>query len=251
VSQVIVLDAEGRQLSSTSESKARRLVEVGKAVFVRQEPPTIQLGYRIQVPPRPDPQPAERPGAGRRILLHVCCAPCATYTVKRLRELRFDEVSACWYNPNVHPFGEHELRRRVLARYAEQIELPVIWEPDYEIVGFMRAIGGHERFRERCTICYRLRLERTAQMAARGGFDAFTTTLLISPYQDQSAICAIGKEMSGAYGLEFYYENFRRGWAEHGRIAREHGLYSQRYCGCVYSEWEAQDRNAATLVREE
>jgi predicted adenine nucleotide alpha hydrolase (AANH) superfamily ATPase len=251
VSQVIVLDARGRQLSATSESKARRLVEVGKAVFVCQEPPTIQLGYQVQVPPRSAPQRAERPGEGRRILLHVCCAPCATYTVKRLRELGFDEVSGYWYNPNVHPFGEHELRRKTLAQYAEEIGLPVIWEPDYEIVGFLRAINGRERFRERCAVCYRIRLERTAQVAARGGFDAFTTTLLISPYQDQSAICVIGQEMSSAYHVEFYYENFRHGWAEHGQMAREHGLYSQRYCGCVYSEWEAQDRNAATLAIEE
>jgi predicted adenine nucleotide alpha hydrolase (AANH) superfamily ATPase len=250
MSRVIVLDARGRQLSPTSESKARRLVEAGKAVLVRQEPPTIQLVYRVQISRRPAPPPAERPGKGHRILLHVCCAPCATYTVKRLRELGFDEVSGCWYNPNVHPFGEHELRRKALVQYAEQIELPVIWEPDYDILGFMRAISGHERFRERCAICYRLRLERTAQVAAREGFDAFTTTLLISPYQDRSTICAIGQEMSSAYDLEFYYENFRRGWAEHGRMAREHGLYSQRYCGCVYSEWEAQDRDAATLVRE-
>lgn len=240
-----VLDAEGRELARTSEGKARRLVEDGRATIVHLEPLTIRLGYRVHIP-KPQPQPDAYSGRGRRVLLHVCCAPCATYTARRLRELDFDELVGLWYNPNVHPFSEHERRRETLVQYAQQIELPVIWEPGYEIVDFLRAINGRERFRERCGICYHLRLERTAQVAAREGFDVFTTTLLISPYQNQSAIRAIGVELAGIYGVEFYDENFRRGWAEHGRMTREYGLYSQRYCGCVYSEWEAQDRSAAT-----
>lgn len=248
--KAIVLDAGGRKLSLTSEDKARRLVEDGKAAIVCLEPLTIQLSYRVHAP-EPQPKPDGAPGEGQRVLLHVCCAPCATYTVKRLRELGFDEVVGHWYNPNVHPFSEHERRRETLAQYAQEIELPVIWEPGYKLLEFMRAIQTQEQFRVRCAICYRLRLERTAQVAAREGFDAFTTTLLISPYQDQATIRAVGTELAVVYGLEFYYENFRRGWAEHGRMTREHGLYSQRYCGCIYSEWEAQDRNAATLVRAE
>jgi len=246
MTQVTVLDAKGRRLSPTSEAKARRLVEDGKATVVRQEPLTIRLSYEVQVPPRP--QPVDLPGKERRILLHVCCAPCATYTTRRLRELAF-EVTGYWYNPNVHPFSEHERRRETLVQYAQQFDLPVIWEPGYEIVGFMRAINGQERFRTRCKVCYRLRLERTAQVAAREGFDAFTTTLLISPYQDQATIRAIAEQTAARHGLSFYFENFRRGWAEHGQMTREHGLYSQRYCGCVYSEWEALDRNAETFPR--
>ena len=194
----------------------------------------------------PLPQPEALPGQGKRILLHTCCAPCATYTVKRLRELAFD-VTGYWYNPNVHPFSEHERRRETLARYAAQIDLPVLWEPGYEVVPFMRAINGQERFRVRCPICYQVRLERTAQVAASEGFDAFTTTLLISPYQDQKTIREIGERAAAMHGLDFYFENLRRGWAEHGKMTREHGLYSQRYCGCIYSEWEALDRQAATL----
>lgn len=246
MSKAIVLDAGGRKLSFTSETKAHRLVQSGKASIVQREPLTIRLGYEVRLP-KPQPKSGEYRGEGR-ILLHVCCAPCGTYTVKRLRELGFDEVVGYWYNPNVHPFGEHERRRETLAQYAHEIDLPVIWEPGYEVVEFMRAIHKRERFRVRCAICYRLRLKRAAQAAAREGFDAFTTTLLISPYQDQPAIREVGQEMADAYGLEFYYENFRRGWAEHGRMTREYGLYSQRYCGCLYSEWEALDRNAATLT---
>ena len=196
------------------------------------------------------------PGEGRRILLHVCCAPCATYTVKRLRELAF-EVVGYWYNPNVHPFSEHERRRETLAQYAKEIDLPVIWEPGYEIVPFMRAIHGQERFRVRCKVCYQMRIDRLAQVAAAEGFDAFTTTLLISPYQDQAAIREIGERVAARHagearlGPTFYFENLRRGWAEHYHMTRQHGLYSQRYCGCIYSGWEALDRKATTYPRKE
>lgn len=175
----------------------------------------------------------------KRILLHICCAPCSTYSVKSLREGGW-EVTGHWFNPNIHPYSEHEKRRGTLARYAEEIALGVLWEPGYEMPAFLRTVVGHERFRERCSLCYRLRLERTAQVAAAQGYDTMTTTLLISPYQDQQALRSIGEELASAYGLQFYYEDFRQGFAEHYRLARGHGLYMQRYCGCIYSEWEAE-----------
>jgi len=184
-----------------------------------------------------------------KLLLHVCCAPCATYSVRRLRDLGF-QVAGLWYNPNVHPYSEHERRRETLAQYAGEIDLPVIWAPEYEVVGFMRAISGHERYRERCRICYQMRLERTAMTAAEGGFDSFTTTLLISPYQDQEAIKELGEAASARHGISFFFENLRRGWADHYDLVREHDLYSQRYCGCLYSEWEALDLSADTYPRE-
>ena len=246
MSWAIVLDAKGRRLSATDVDKARRMVAQGRARLVGEEPLTIQLGYEVQAPTRPEPEPEAPVGEGRSILLHVCCAPCATYCAQRLRELSFS-VMGYWYNPNIHPYSEHEKRRETLVRYAGEVDLPLIREPGYEMVGFLRAVVGREQFRERCRICYRMRLERTAQIAAREGYDAFTTTLLISPYQDQAAIREIGEELAEQYGVSFYFENFRRGWAEHGQMVREHELYSQRYCGCVYSEWEALDRSAFTL----
>ena len=185
------------------------------------------------------------PLARRRLLLHICCAPCATYTVRRLRDEGAD-VTGHWYNPNIHPYGEHERRREALVGYARDIELPVIWEPGYDMPAFLRAVVGDERYRQRCEVCYRIRLERTAQAAAQGGFELYTTTLLISPYQDVEAIRRIGDELAGCYGVGFYVENLRRGFAESHRLAREAGLYRQKYCGCLYSEWEVLDRQAAT-----
>ena len=239
-----VLDARDKPLSPCREEKARRLVAEGEADLVSEEPLTIRL-HRVVDIPEPQEQEKVNPVEGKRVLLHICCAPCATYTVKRLRALGA-EVMGHWFNPNIHPYSEHERRRKTLVRYAKEIDLPVIWEEGYEMPEFFRAVVGHETFRERCAICYRLRLERTAQRAAEEGFDFFTTTLLISPYQDQDSIREIGKARAKKYGVAFYFENFRRGFAEHYELARAHDLYMQDYCGCIYSEWEAKDENAST-----
>ena len=245
--RAIVLDAEGRELSPTSIEKARRLVAAGRATLVSESPFVIRLGYAVHLPPKPE-SAEEDIGEGKSILLHVCCAPCGTYTVERLRELGF-AVTGFWYNPNIHPWSEHERRRETLARYASEVDLPMIWAEGYEMPTFLRAVAGHERFGERCAICYRMRLQRTAQVAAGRDFDAITTTLLISPYQDQALIRRIGETAAAEHGVTFYFENFRRGWARRGHLAREHDLYQQRYCGCVYSEWEAGDPTAWTHPR--
>ena len=231
-----------------AKKKARRLIGEGKASLVSEDPLTVQLAYTVDLPVATEPTPVDLPGKGKRLLLHVCCAPCGTYSVERFRELGFT-VSGLWYNPNVHPFSEHEHRRQTLVDYAAQVDLPLIQEPGYEVVAFMRAIQGHERFRERCAICYQLRLGRTALVAAREGFDAFSTTLLISPYQDQDTIRIVGEHAAAQYGVAFVFENLRRGWAAHHQMVRDCELYSQRYCGCLYSEWEALDRHAETHPR--
>ena len=246
--KAIVLDARGQRLSTTSEKKARRLIGEGKASLVSENPLTVQLTYAVDLPVVPKPEPDPLPGKDKSLLLHVCCAPCGTYSVARFGELGFT-VSGLWYNPNIHPYSEHERRRQTLIDYAAQTDLPLIQEPGYEVVAFMRAIHGHERFRERCAICYRMRLERTALVAAREGFDTFSTTLLISPYQDQETIRTLGERAAEHHGGSFVFENLRRGWAAHHQMVRDCELYSQKYCGCLYSEWEALDRYAETHPR--
>jgi predicted adenine nucleotide alpha hydrolase (AANH) superfamily ATPase len=244
---VIVQDMRGLFLAPCSIERAQALVQAGKATWVGQEPRVIRLKRAVELP-EPERPPEVASLNDQRVLLHICCAPCATYVVARLRELGA-EVCGYWYNPNVHPYAEHTRRRETLARYAQEINLPVIWESGYEMPAFLRAVVGHERFGQRCALCYRMRLERTARAAAQHGFDRFTTTLLISPYQDQEIIKQLGEELGAEHEVAFYLENFRRGFAEHHRLAREHGLYMQRYCGCIYSEWEAQDPQAWTRRR--
>ena len=178
---------------------------------------------------------------GKAILLHVCCAPCSTYTITQLRSQGFG-VTGFWYNPNIHPWLEHEKRHESMVSYAEEIRLPMIRYEIYEMPLFLRAVVGKERFRQRCSICYRLRLEKTAAVAEEHGFDAITTTLLISPYQDQEMIQRMGEQIARQHGLEFHYENFRQGWSERGHMTRTHDLYRQQYCGCIYSEWERYNK---------
>lgn len=230
-----VLDAEGRELSPCAVERALRLVAQGKAELLSAEPVIVRLKRTVVISA---PKAAASPLLGKRILLHVCCAPCATYSARRLQE-EGATVTAYWYNPNVQPYSEHERRRESLAHYGAEVGLPVVWEPGYDMVTYLRRVTGHERQGERCALCYEQRLERTAQRAAELGMDAFCTTLLISPYQDQVLIRRAAEAAGARYGVTFYFENLRRGFAEHHRLAKEHGLYLQSYCGCVYSEWEA------------
>ena len=239
----IVLDASGQRLSPCSLEKARHLLAEARATLISEDPFTIQLPYAVARKTQPSAMQGQIEAHGRRLLLHICCGPCSTYPIRHLRDQGFS-VTGLWYNPNVHPYSEYERRRECVRTYVEEVNLPVIWSKEYDISAYFDAVAGHEARGERCTLCYRLRLERTAQVARELHFEAFTTTLLISPYQEQAAIRSVGEELADRCGITFHFENLRRGWHERGRVARQHGLYQQRYCGCVYSEWEADVQRA-------
>jgi predicted adenine nucleotide alpha hydrolase (AANH) superfamily ATPase len=232
-----VLDSDGRRLSPCALDKAERLLADGKASLVCEHPLTIQLSYPVEFAAVEESPQELKVADGKSILLHVCCAPCSTYTAGRLQEQGF-EVAAFWYNPNVHPFSEHERRLAAMEKYAQSAELPLMRHSGYEMIEFLRMVVGQEKHGERCRLCYQMRLRRTAEVAAAEGFDAFTTTLLISPHQDQDLLREVGELAGDECGVGFYFENFRRGWSERGRLTREHELYRQQYCGCIYSEWE-------------
>ena len=170
-----------------------------------------------------------------QILLHCCCGPCTTYTFEWLTRNDF-EVSGLWYNPNIHPFTEHQQRLDSMKKLAGQLDMPLIITEGYDMVKYFQSVAGKEG--NRCPVCYRLRLEETARIAAKKGFPAFTTTLLISIYQDQELLRSIGAEVGCQHGVEFYYHDFREGFRQSQTMAREYDLYRQKYCGCVYSEWE-------------
>ena len=169
------------------------------------------------------------------ILLHACCGPCSIYVVKRLQEQDY-KVTAFWYNPNIHPFREHQRRLEAMQVFAESKKLPLIIEEGYDILKYFQAVVGHES--DRCTDCYRLRLGQTAEVAGQMELDSFTTTLLISPYQNHDLIRELGNRVGDDFNINFHFEDFSPGFRESHRMARELGLYHQGYCGCVYSEWE-------------
>lgn len=183
-----------------------------------------------------------------KLLLHVCCAPCTTFTLRKLREMNID-VSGYFYNPNIHPYREFKKRLATLRDFALREDLVLEIDNEYGLTEYLRQVVFHEK--ERCTICYRMRLEKTAIQALKSGADAFSTTLLYSRYQDHAAIKETGKEMAEKYGIEFYYDDFRVGWQEGIDRAVAMDLYRQPYCGCIYSEQERYDKKLQKELRKE
>jgi predicted adenine nucleotide alpha hydrolase (AANH) superfamily ATPase len=171
--------------------------------------------------------------------MHVCCGPCALYPLEVLRD-EGHEVHGYFFNPNIHPFSEYSRRRDTLKAYAETEAWPVIYAREYPVEEYFRLVAYRET--ERCRFCYLLRLKRAAGVAKRGGFDAFTTTLLVSPFQKHETIREVGEAVAGKYGIGFFYRDFRKGFKEGVKRSKELGMYRQQYCGCVYSEKERLSR---------
>ncbi|MCX8034385.1 MAG: epoxyqueuosine reductase QueH [Thermodesulfovibrio sp.] len=171
-----------------------------------------------------------------KILLHTCCSNCAIYPIQALKNKGF-EITLYWYNPNIHPYTEYRLRLDSLKKLEQLWKLDVIYDEDYrEFYKFIRMVSGKEK--ERCLICYRLRLYETAKKAVKLGFSYFTTTLLVSPYQNFDKIIKIGKELGEQCGIDFVNDDFRSGFKKAMNIGKVLELYKQRYCGCIYSEAE-------------
>ena len=169
-----------------------------------------------------------------KLLMHTCCAPCSVYCIDSLRNEGIEPV-VYWFNPNIHPYTEYKMRRDTLKEYTKSIGVEAIFQENYGLREFCKNVIGD--LENRCTqYCYRARLEETAQYAKEHGFDAITTTLLVSPYQKHEELKKLGEEIAKKYQLEFVYRDFRVGFREGQAKARELGLYMQKYCGCIFSE---------------
>ena len=170
-----------------------------------------------------------------KLLLHICCGPCAIYPVKELRSSGV-EVTGLFYNHNIHPYTEYKLRMDAVRSYAQMVELEVVYREEYQLEEFLSHVAGEPA--SRCGYCYRSRLEETAKAAAELGFPCYSSTLLYSRYQNQDLIREFGVKLGERYGVKFHYEDFRSGWQEGINLSKEMGLYRQKYCGCIYSEKE-------------
>ena len=186
-----------------------------------------------------------------RLLLHGCCAPCSSYVLEALTPA-FD-IDVFYYNPNIAPRAEFDRRARELDRLAAALPhgnaLRVI-VGDYDNEAFMAMCRGHEGDPEggaRCALCFRMRLEASAKLAARLGCDYFTTTLTISPLKDAQLLNAIGAEQGRREGVAWLWSDFKKknGYKRSCELSLEYGLYRQDYCGCVFSKRERDLRNAA------
>lgn len=185
------------------------------------------------------------------LLLHSCCAPCSSYVLEYLS--RYFNITVFYYNPNLDTRGEYERRvgeqERLIREMPFEHEVKLI-VGDYDTDKFHEISKGLEDVPEggeRCFKCYRLRLEETARMAKKGGYDYFTTTLSISPLKNAKKLNEIGAELAEKYGVNYLFSDFkkREGYKRSCELSAVYSLYRQNYCGCEYSKAEAQRREAA------
>lgn len=178
------------------------------------------------------------------LLLHSCCAPCSSYVLEYLSD--YFKITVFYYNPNIYP--EEEFTKRVKEQERLIMNLPVknkvdFLKAEYFSDEFYNAVKGLENIREggeRCFKCYRLRLEKTAELAKKMGFDYFTTTLSISPYKNAAKLNEISAELSEKYGVKNLPADFkkREGYKRSIYLSEQYGLYRQNYCGCIFSQRE-------------
>ena len=177
-----------------------------------------------------------------RLLIHGCCAPCSSYCLEYLSQ--YFSITLYFYNPNIFPESEYSLRSEEVRRFISEMDFkhPVDFvEGKFDPKEFYDAVKGYENEKEggeRCFRCYRLRLESTAKLAKEMGFDYFTTTLSISPLKRADKINEIGEEIAEIYQVRHLPSDFKKknGYKRSTELSKEHGLYRQDYCGCVFSK---------------
>ncbi|UCG77305.1 MAG: epoxyqueuosine reductase QueH [Nitrospirota bacterium] len=172
-----------------------------------------------------------------KLLMHICCSNCSIYPLQQLQKDGMS-IYGLWYNPNIHPLSEYNERMDSLKTLQDEVGLDVEYIDDYGLIDFVRNVVGRET--DRCEYCYYTRLEETAVKAKENGCDAFTSSLLVSPFQKFELLMKTGNEIAIKHDIEFLDRDFRSGYRIGREMAKEMGLYSQKYCGCIYSE---MDRN--------
>ncbi|MBR5230285.1 MAG: epoxyqueuosine reductase QueH [Firmicutes bacterium] len=183
----------------------------------------------------------------RSVLLHSCCGPCSTACIERL--LPDYKVTIFFYNPNITDREEYERRKEAQIKFLEEYNAGLSDEDKVEFIegeyipdDYYEVCAGYSEEPEggkRCTECFKLRMERTAQVALKTGKMVFGTTLTVSPHKNYMLISAIGTELAKAYGIEFLDMDFKKkaGFQRSIELSKEYELYRQNYCGCEYSKW--------------
>lgn len=186
-----------------------------------------------------------------KLLLHICCGPCSCYPVKVLREKGIEPVGY-FFNPNIHPYVEWEKRLKTAKEFAEKTGLEFYVDENYRLREFLKkALPAEALPNGRCTMCYTWRLKEAARYAAEHGYEAFTSTLFYSIYQQHDLMKQTAEHFAKKYGVAFYYEDFRSGWQEGIAISQELELYRQPYCGCIFSEEERYSKAIRKQRRKE
>ena len=183
----------------------------------------------------------------KKLLLHSCCAPCSSHVISFLT--KYFDITILYYNPNISPRSEYEKRKQEQIKLLEMIEtknkLDYI-DCDYDNDLYNEKVKGYESCKERgerCTICFNLRLQKTALLAKENNYDYFCTTLSVSPYKNSKLINEIGEKLEKEYNVKWLYSDFKKdnGYKNSIELSKKYGLYRQDYCGCIYSKIEKEN----------
>lgn len=178
----------------------------------------------------------------KKLLLHVCCAPCSTSVLETLRP--YFDISLYFYNPNMDSKEEFDRRLKEAQRLVKETGFAKeVMDVGYDSQEFLQAISGLEQEQEgalRCHKCFELRLASSARYAKEQGFDYFTTTLTVSPRKDAQVLNKLGMDIAQREGVLFLPSDFKKrsGYLRSVQLSKEHDLYRQDYCGCVFSKAE-------------
>lgn len=172
-----------------------------------------------------------------KLLLHICCAPCLIWPHEVLKN-NFN-LTGFFYNPNIEPQDEYKNRICAVQNYTQEINLETVYpESNTDTEDFLKNIENNLDKPKRCQLCWQMRLKKTASFAKENNFDYFSSTLLVSPYQNHELLKKIAQEVAREYNIEFYYQDFRPGFRNAYNKAKLKGIYRQKYCGCIYSRNE-------------
>jgi len=184
-----------------------------------------------------------------KVLLHSCCAPCSGEVIEAIHASGI-ALTIYFYNPNIHPKKEYDLRKNENIEFAKKMGIPFV-DADYDPETWFEKARGMEFEPERgkrCTMCFDMRFEKTAQYAKRNGFEVFTSCLGISRWKNMQQINECGKRAAEKYGVVYWDWNWRKAGGSQRmlEIAKREKMYMQEYCGCAYSlrdtnEWRKKN----------
>lgn len=189
----------------------------------------------------------------KSLLLHSCCAPCSSYVITHLSP--YFNITILYYNPNISPKEEYEKRKKEQIRLIKTLNSPNkidFLDCDYDNDIYEEKIKGYESCPEkgaRCTICFNLRLEKTAKMAKENNYDFFCSTLTVSPYKNAPLINEIGKNLEKKYQVNWLVSDFKKenGYKTSIELSQKYNLYRQNYCGCKYSKRAEEEKKEKDL----
>lgn len=189
----------------------------------------------------------DKNGKRPRLLLQVCCGPCSTEVIERLRD--YFDMDLYFYNPMIYPRSELEKRAENLkivadkANFEGEVIIPANDISDFREVAKKRKYD--KEFGPSCYDCYELRLDETARLAKERNYDFFTTSLSISPYKNSQWLNEIGEKLEERYQIKYLYADFKKknGYKNSIELSKEYGIYRQDYCGCIFSKKEMEENN--------